>query len=157
MTRKRLICPQRLRTPPTQFSWVDHRLVRDGYIEQCDPTALALYLFLVTVADAKGLSYYADPTITRRLSLNQSVLEQARRSLITAQLIAYQTPIYQVLSLDGTSPSLPERQSTRPSGHSPHPSAQVTHEAAQRTQANRPVALAELLKLTHANTTDSTR
>jgi len=136
---------------------VDHRLVRDGYIEQCDPTALALYLFLVTVADAKGLSYYADPTISRRLSLNQSVLEQARRSLITAQLIVYQTPIYQVLSLDGTSPSLPEPQSTRPSARSPHSSVQVTHEAAQRTQANRPVALAELLKLTHANTTDSTR
>ncbi len=157
MTRKRLICPQRLRILPTRFSWVDHRLVRDGYIDRCHSTALALYLFLVTVADAKGLSYYADPTISRRLSLNQSVLEQARRSLMTAQLIAYQTPIYQVLSLDGAGPSLPELQSTRPSGRASHPSAKVTHEAAQPAQANRPVALAELLKLNQANNTDSTR
>ena len=49
-----------LRRVPRQFSWVDQRLVRDHYIDQLSPQACALYLFLVTVADAQGLSYYAD-------------------------------------------------------------------------------------------------
>ncbi len=47
---------------PSQFSWVDQRLVRERHIERCDVQALALYLFLVTVADAQGLSYYSDAT-----------------------------------------------------------------------------------------------
>ena len=40
---------------PPQFSWVDQRLVRDHYIDQLSSPACALYLFLVTVADAQGL------------------------------------------------------------------------------------------------------
>ena len=55
MTVKRVLCPERLRQLPTHFSWVDHRLVRAHYLEHCDPPAAALYLFLVTVADAQGL------------------------------------------------------------------------------------------------------
>jgi hypothetical protein len=57
MTIKRVLCPERMRTIPPQFSWVDHRLVREPYLDRCDPTAAALHLFLVTVADAQGLSY----------------------------------------------------------------------------------------------------
>jgi DNA replication protein DnaC len=49
MTLKRVLCPQRIRQIPPQFSWVDHRLVRERYIERCDHPAAALYLFLVTV------------------------------------------------------------------------------------------------------------
>jgi hypothetical protein len=45
---------------PRQFSWIDHRLVRDGHITRCTANALALYLLLCTVADAQGLSYYSD-------------------------------------------------------------------------------------------------
>jgi hypothetical protein len=49
----------RLRRVPEQFSWVDHRLVRQAWIRRCDPRGLALYLLLVTVADVEGLSYYS--------------------------------------------------------------------------------------------------
>ena len=52
MVIKRVLCPERVRKIPPQFSWVDHRLVRDRHIARCDAQALALYLFLVTVADA---------------------------------------------------------------------------------------------------------
>ena len=31
MKTKRLLCPQRLRTVPHQFSWIDQRLVREGH------------------------------------------------------------------------------------------------------------------------------
>ena len=59
----------KLRRVPRQFSWVDQRLVRERYIDQLSPHACALYLFLVTVADAQGLSYYADPSLCQRLSM----------------------------------------------------------------------------------------
>jgi hypothetical protein len=100
MRVKRLLCPQRRRKVPAQFSWVDQRLVRDRHICGCGPEALALYLLLVTVADAEGLSYYSDPTAARLLSMEQDTLGRARRELVAAGLIAYRKPLYQVLSLD---------------------------------------------------------
>ena len=100
MTIKTLLCARRRRKVPAQFSWIDQRLVRDRHICRCGPEALALYLLLVTVADAEGLSYYADSTATKLLSMEQAALSQARRDLVAAGLIAYRKPLYQVLSLD---------------------------------------------------------
>ena len=98
--QKRLLVPSRVRRIPRRFSWVDHRLVRDRHIERCRSDALALYLLLLTVADARGLSYYADGSITRLLSLSPQALGRARESLIRAGLIAWEAPLYQVLALD---------------------------------------------------------
>jgi len=69
MTRKLPICPDRIRSTPEQFSWVDHRLVRDRHIECLSHQAAALYLFLITVADCQGLSYYSDPSLCERLAM----------------------------------------------------------------------------------------
>lgn len=107
---KRPILPDRLRHLPRQFSWVDQRLVRDRRIDHLSHTAATLYLFLVTVADAQGLSYYADRSVCQHLSMSSSLLDQARQRLIEQGLLAYQCPLYQVLDL-GTPPRLvPERQ-----------------------------------------------
>jgi hypothetical protein len=92
--------PERLRQVPLQFSWIDQRLVRDRHLERCDAQALALYLVLVTVADAQGLSYYGEASLTRLLSMPSARLIQARADLIRLDLIAYERPLYQVLSLD---------------------------------------------------------
>ena len=100
MVSKIPIVVERIRKVPRQFSWIDHRLVRDRHIENCSHAAAALYLFLVTVGDAKGLSYYGDKSITKRLSMDQSTLNKARADLIHTGLIAWQKPLYQVLSLD---------------------------------------------------------
>lgn len=100
MTIKRVLCRERIRQIPAQFSWVDHRLVRDRHIERCDPPAAALYLFLVTVADGEGLSYYSDAALARCLSMSSARLGQARDDLLRSGLIAYQRPLYQVLALD---------------------------------------------------------
>lgn len=89
----------RVRKVPKQFNWVDHRLVGDRHIDKCSVPAAALYLFLVTVSDAKGLSYYSDRSICSRLSMDPSTLTAARANLIEADLIAYKRPLYQVLSL----------------------------------------------------------
>lgn len=97
---KRVLCPERLRQVPPQFSWIDHRLVRDRHIVGRSAEALALYLFLVTVADGQGLSYYSDATIGKLLPLDGPALTRARQELIRVRLIAYEMPLYQVLSLD---------------------------------------------------------
>jgi hypothetical protein len=106
---KRPIALAKLRTVPKQFSWVDQRLVRDRYIDQLSPQACALSLFLVTVADAQGLSDYADASLCQRLSMTSPELHQARHALITRGLVAYQRPLYQVFALDagplGATPS----------------------------------------------------
>ena len=100
MVKKRLICPQRLRRLPAQFSWIDQRLVRDRHIGRVSHPALALYLFLLTVADAQGLSYYSDTSISSVLHMNVDLLQRARRELLDTCLIAYQAPLYQILALD---------------------------------------------------------
>lgn len=95
-------CPLRLRRTPRQFSWVDHRLVRDHYIDHLNHQEMGLYLFLVTVADAKGVSFYGDASLTKRLGMTVSELEAACDGLVRHQLIAFKKPIYQVLALGGT-------------------------------------------------------
>jgi hypothetical protein len=100
MIEKRPIYPHRVRKPPKRFSWLDHRLVRDRYLERFSHQGAALYLFLVTVADGEGLSYYSDPSVMKRLSMSETALREARGNLIGLQLIAYEKPLYQVLPLD---------------------------------------------------------
>ena len=72
MQAKRVLIPERLRkVPPREFGfgWIDRRFLHEGYVSRCDPPALALYLLLTVVADAQGLSFYADATLARLLSL----------------------------------------------------------------------------------------
>jgi hypothetical protein len=109
---KRPIAPAKLRRVPQQFCWVAQRLVRERYIDQLSHEACALYLFLVTVADAQGLSYYADPSLCQRLTMTGPELHQARQGLMTRDLIAYQRPLYQVLALDAAPREPPPRAST---------------------------------------------
>jgi hypothetical protein len=59
-----------------------------------------LYLFLVTVCDGQGLSYYSDASIMQLLKFDPPGLARARQELINVKLIAYQCPLYQVLALD---------------------------------------------------------
>jgi hypothetical protein len=99
MICKRPLRTDRLRQIPASFSWVDHRLIRHHHLQSCDPNAWALYLFLVTVADVQGLSYYSEASISRHLKLDLLQLAAARQQLEKADLLAYQKPLYQVLAL----------------------------------------------------------
>ncbi|MBW1927200.1 MAG: hypothetical protein JRI35_08435 [Deltaproteobacteria bacterium] len=99
MPAKIPIHPRRIRQVPKQFSWVDGRLVRDRHLDKCSHPAAALYLFLITVSDAQGLSYYSDQSIGQRLNMDSCTLAQARLELVQHELIAYKKPLYQVLDL----------------------------------------------------------
>lgn len=100
MKTKPVLCAWRLRHVPRQFSWIDQRLIRDGHIRGRTTAALALYLFLCTVADAQGSSYYSDARVCEMLGLDGAGLTAARRELLDAGLVAYRRPFYQVLSLE---------------------------------------------------------
>lgn len=99
MIQKQILRPDRLRQVPAQFSWLDQRLVRENFLRHGEPPAWALYLVLVTVADAQGLSYYSDATLSRLLKLDPLSLARARQQLIQADLLAYHPPLSQVLAL----------------------------------------------------------
>ena len=130
-----MLRPGRLRQVPAQFSWVDQALVQRHFIDRCDARAAALYLFLITVCDAQGMSYYGAATLAPRLRLSPQELVFARTQLIELELIAYQAPLYQVLALPGTVP--------RTSPRMPAPAAIP---APQRGDSGGPVILAELLE-----------
>ena len=114
MQKKHPVHSRRIRKISRSFGWVDHRLVREGKIEACSHAAAALYLFLITVADARGLSYYSDESIRKRLSMDHETFCRARNQLIGNDLVAFKTPIYQVLPLDPPLPAPEHRTSGDP-------------------------------------------
>lgn len=94
---KKLINPDRLRQIPANFSWLDHRLVRHGHLKNLSPEGIAFYLFLVSVGDSQGLSYYSNNGISKLLTLKS--VNSCRQELIQSDLLAYADGIYQVLEL----------------------------------------------------------
>jgi hypothetical protein len=102
MIHKTLIVPDRVRRLPAHWSWIDHRLVRDHHLKRCSPRAWTLYLMLVSVGDAQGLSYYSEAAICRLLPLELKEVRAARQELIDAGFLAFAKPLYQVLDLAPT-------------------------------------------------------
>ena len=96
---KKLLRPDRLRQLPSQFSWIDQHLIRHHHLKDCDHPAWALYLFLTSVSDAQGLSYYSDASTQRMVKLDPVQLCAARQQLIRAGLLSYTKPLHQLLAL----------------------------------------------------------
>lgn len=99
MIEKRILVPDRLRRPPREgFSWIDRRFLRD-FAAKLPHDAIMLYFFLAAVSDKHGLSYYRDASIAVRLRLREESVARARDELVVHDLVAYQAPLSQVLSL----------------------------------------------------------
>lgn len=108
---KRILKKDRVRTPPKRgFSWIDRRFVHD-FAPALSRNAVFLYFFLVSVSDRHGLSYFKDDTIASRTGLTVSEIFRSRELLIHRDLIVWESPLYQVLSLpeSGTSRREPQR------------------------------------------------
>lgn len=99
MAVKRLLCPERIRRIEGSFSWIDHRFITGGFLYDLSMIEILLYLFLVAVSDRNGLSFYHDDRIASLLKIDLPALGKAKESLIRRSLIAYDSPLYQVLSL----------------------------------------------------------
>ncbi len=99
MSVKMVLKPNRIRRIPGRFSWLDQRLVREGHLRNISADASTLYLFLTTVANANGMSWYSPRRICFELPFDVKKLQNARAELVDADLIVYDDGLYQVLSL----------------------------------------------------------
>ena len=96
---KRPIDPHRIRSIPHQFAPLDRPLVFHQYFRRMSLEQIALYTFLACVSDAEGLSFYSEQRLCRELGLSLNGLWDARDALISAGLLLYRRPIYQLLEL----------------------------------------------------------
>jgi hypothetical protein len=91
--------PQRLRRITGSFAWIDHRLLRNGYLAVMTHEELGLYLFLALVADRHGVSFYRQEKICDLLGLDDQAFVVARDRLVELQLVAFEP--YSVTSPNG--------------------------------------------------------
>ena len=99
MPAKRILVANRVRRLPRKdWSWLDRRFMRE-FSAKLSGDAVFLYLFLTAVSDKNGLSYYGDNSLALRLRTTEMAITAARDELIRLDLVAYQAPLVQVLSL----------------------------------------------------------
>lgn len=96
--------PARVRRIEGSFAWLDHRILRDGHLEQMALVDLAVYVFLVLAADSRGLSFYSKASIAKKLLIDWDDFEGAKARLLERGLIAFRPfregdvdGVYQVL------------------------------------------------------------
>jgi len=97
--------PQKIRKIENSFAWIDHRLVRNGYLQVMTHDDMVLYLFLVLASDRNGVSFYRKEKICDAVSLDFSQFEIAKDRLINMKLIAFES--YSALSPNGYYQVLP--------------------------------------------------
>jgi len=97
--------PARVRKIEHSFAWIDHRLLRAGYLPVMGQPEQALYLFLALAADRNGVSFYRREKICAALGLDDHQFQLARDRLVDLGLIAFQP--YTVLSPNGFYQLLP--------------------------------------------------
>ena len=97
--------PKNIRNIKGSFAWIDHRLVRNGFLEVMTHQDMVLYLFLVMVADKNGVSFYRKEKICQAVSLDYNQFEIAKDRLVNMNLIAFES--YSMLSPNGHYQILP--------------------------------------------------
>jgi hypothetical protein len=97
--------PKKIRKIKSSFAWIDHCLVRNSYLQVMTHSDIALYLFLILVADKNGVSFYRKEKICETVLLDFSQFEIARDRLINMKLVAFEG--YSVLSPNGYYQVLP--------------------------------------------------
>jgi hypothetical protein len=127
MIEKTPLCPQRVRKIAGSFAFIEHRFLRDGFLEGLTHHELVLYLLLVLVADRNGLSYYSYEKICTLLRLCLDEYIEARNALIKKELIAFDGYLYQVLSLPQSPPGQRASPLTTPQEMAERDPATIRH------------------------------
>lgn len=99
MISKQPIIVERIRKISGSFSWLDHRLLTQGFLTAMTSHEMLLYFFLVLVGDKHGVSFYSYDKICQVLKLELADYIQARDRLIQRSLIACHQGRFQVLEL----------------------------------------------------------
>ena len=95
-----ILRPDRIRRRHGSFGWIEHRFVRDGFLEGLRHPEALLYVFLAIVADERGISFSSQERIRQLLGIPHAhTLQGAIDELLDRDLLAYQSGIYQVLDL----------------------------------------------------------
>lgn len=89
--------PRRIRYPKGAWGWVDLRIVTEGHLRGLGQEAALVYLFLCTVGNREGISFWSQASISQMLNLTPEDLARALAALIAADLIATNDRIVQVL------------------------------------------------------------
>jgi hypothetical protein len=97
--RLRPISPERLRSIPKSFSWIDREILHQGFLARLEPEEISLYFFLALVAGPEGTSYWSHAAIAKLLKLPLDEVLAALRGLIRKNLVAFRYPTFQVLSV----------------------------------------------------------
>ncbi len=99
---KVLIEPENRRTLAPPFAWVERKFLFEGFLAYLDAGENLLYFFLVLAADRDGLSYYSYDKICQLLKFTMDDYIEARDSLVSKNLIAFDGHQFQVLALPQT-------------------------------------------------------
>ena len=104
--------PQNIRKIKSSFAWIDHRLLRNGFLQVMTHQEVALYLFLVLVADRNGVSFYRKEKMCDALDLDFKQFEIARDRLMNLKLVAFEAytalspnGFYQILPIESQAPN----------------------------------------------------
>jgi hypothetical protein len=116
MITKKVLVANRIRRIDGGFSFIPHRFLTDGFLEDLGQQQLLLYIFLVLAADRYGLSFYSYDRICSFLHMTLEQYTAARDGLIEKDLIAFDGTLFQVLSLPASpargSMNIPKQQLT---------------------------------------------
>jgi len=97
--------PQRLRRINGSFAWIDHRLLRSGFLAVMTSQEQSLYLFLTLAADRNGVSFYRQERIGELLGLDAQAFIVARDRLVELGLLLFEP--YSITSPNGFYQLLP--------------------------------------------------
>jgi hypothetical protein len=115
------------------------RAITQGHLEKVGSAAALTYLFLCSVGDTAGLSFWSHERVSHVLGLDVKVIQEALNKLVTADLIARQGQIIQVLPIPTvTTPVVvPDHRS------SPRSIISISPGGAARATTTQPVVVPE--------------
>lgn len=114
--------PRRVRYPKGAYGWVDLRIVTEGHLRGLGSEAALVYLFLCTVGNRAGISFWSRTRIAQMLNVTPEEINSALARLIAADLIAANDRVVQVLPIpDGCQRHLVDHDRTQQSAEDRSP------------------------------------
>src|SRR5258707_4765528 len=94
--------PRRIRHPRGAYGWADLRVATEGHLASLGSQGALVYLFLCTVGNRAGISFWSRVRMAKVLNLTPAEINSALATLIAADLIVTNDRVIQVLPLPDT-------------------------------------------------------